>query len=328
MLRASRASAGRCAVAFFNMKHFQVKKKYFLTPQNLHEGFSTLLRPSDRLLRQSNTGGGGARVLVLDEQQRVKGVYLPMFCAPHPSSLTAGSNALGITVEHFLRSINAAAPSNEATEASTPAMPTVLLFLSHTQGVAYAVLRANGTVAMPVVNFPLSPIITEVTEASQAASPSAQVMRSTAFGTATPLTRTSNGTATLCKLIKDELNKEEHVAQLSACSTFFWITQDNRTCVTHDMARNSEYFWARLSTEELAGVTVPSGAIGFTDRRWISVLDVTLHSKNGQQIYTRDAVSGERVVSMDGLVSAASNGVLMLDHDPRVEFPPGTKAAA
>ncbi|GET93183.1 hypothetical protein, conserved [Leishmania tarentolae] len=84
MLSGSRVSFVRTAVAFFNMKHFQAKKKYSLTPQNIHETFSTVLSPRDRLLRQSVSGSGGARVLVLDAHQRVKGVYLPFFACRTP----------------------------------------------------------------------------------------------------------------------------------------------------------------------------------------------------------------------------------------------------
>lgn len=77
----------RQAVALFNMKHFRSRQKYALTPANALDIFKSTLDNDDRMLRQSRLGSGATRVLIIDKHQRVKGVYHPLMCLPHPCSL-------------------------------------------------------------------------------------------------------------------------------------------------------------------------------------------------------------------------------------------------
>lgn len=95
----------RPAVALFNIKHFQTRARVMLTPATVRHVFTAYLNPNDRLLRQSSKGNGSTRVLVLDKLNRVKGIYTPLLCLPHPAILTGQDGVLGPTIEDYLASL-------------------------------------------------------------------------------------------------------------------------------------------------------------------------------------------------------------------------------
>ncbi|AYU83469.1 conserved hypothetical protein [Leishmania infantum JPCM5] len=327
MLCGSRATFARTAVAFFNMKHFQTKKKYNLTPQNIYETFSTVLLPRDRLLRQSVSGGGGSRVLVLDAQQRVKGVYLPVFCMPHPSTITNGSNSLGVAVADYTRSIEAASTIHKAGGGGTAStLPTVLVVLSHPQGLAYGTFRADGTPGVPMKNLALSPILANARTQQASTNIASTPLRTSGLGTVMPLLNVSRGRAEVIRDIYKELNECEHVAELAACSTFVWVQRDNMSSMTFETAQSSERYWEREKNDGDGAAAPPPGAISFLDRRWVLLMDVALHPDTGLGLYARDPATGDRIVNATGVQSALCRGLLLLDHVPRTAADP-TRAA-
>ncbi|CBZ25961.1 conserved hypothetical protein [Leishmania mexicana MHOM/GT/2001/U1103] len=325
MLCRSRATFPRAAVAFFNMKHFQTKKKYNLTPQNIYETFSTVLSPRDRLLRQSVSGGGGSRVLVLDAQQRVKGVYLPVFCMPHPSTITNGSNSLGVAVSDYTRFIEATSAMHKAGGGGTAStLPTVLVVLSHPQGLAYGTFRADGIPGVPMKNLALAPTLVNARAQQKSTNIASTPLRTSGLGTVIPLLNVSHGRVDVIRDIYKELNECERVAALKACSTFVWAQKDNTSSTTFETAQSSERYWERAKRDGDAAMAPPPGAISFLDRRWVLVTDVALHPDTGVGLYARDPATGDRIVNATGVQSALCRGLLLLDHVPRTAAETGT----
>ncbi|AIO02258.1 hypothetical protein LPMP_351210 [Leishmania panamensis] len=318
MLCGSRVMLARSAVAFFNMKHFQAKKKYNLTPQNTYETLSTVLSPRDRLLRQSVSGSGGSRVLVLDTQQRVKGVYLPVFCMPHPSTITKGTNSLGVEVAEYTRFIEATSAACKAGGGVTEStLPTVLVVMSHPQGLAYGTFRADGTPGVPMKNLALGSILADPKTQQEAVTIASATLKSSGLGTVMPLLQVPYGHAEAVRDIYKELNECKHAAELAACSTFVWVQRDSESSTSFKVARSSEEYWARARNEGESGAAPVPGPISFLDRRWVLLTDVVLRPDHGLGLYGRDLATGHRIVDPIGLQSALCRGSLLLDHIPR-----------
>ncbi|KAG5489992.1 hypothetical protein JKF63_00111 [Porcisia hertigi] len=318
MLRRSRVIAARTAVAFFNMKHFQAKAKYTLTPQNTFETLSTVLSPGDKLLRQSVSGGGGARVLVLDAQQKVKGVYLPVFCMPHPSTIASGGNSLGIAVAEYTRLIEStSATQNTGSNGTASTLPTVLVVVSHPQGLAYGTFRADGKPGVPIKNIALSPMISHVKTQEKATNIASTTLTSSGLGAVMPLLQVGSGFAETVLKVYKELNGCEHAAQLTACSTFVWVQRSSGSSTSFEAARSVQQYWEREKSSGDGDVALVPGGISFLDRRWIILTDTVLRPDPGVNLYTRDSSTGDRIVDAIGLQSALCKGSLLLDHAPR-----------
>ncbi|KAG5463947.1 hypothetical protein LSCM1_00121 [Leishmania martiniquensis] len=318
MLCGSRVMLTRPAVAFFNMKHFQAKKKYNLTPQNTHETLSTVLSPRDRLLRQSVSGSGGARVLVLDAQQKVKGVYLPVFCMPHPSTFSTGGNSLGVPVADYTHFIDGMSATRKASGGdSAPALPSVLVVMSHPEGVAYGTFRADGTPGVPMKNLKLPPTLQDVTIQKEATSVVSSMLRNSGLGTVMPMLNAASGTRTVLSELYQEFNEGEHAAELSACCTFLWVQRESRSLTSLEAARSFERNCERMQSAGEGAFALATGGVSFLDRRWIFLMDAALRPETGLGLYARDSATGDRIVNATGVQSALSRGALLLDYVPR-----------
>ncbi|KAG5465418.1 hypothetical protein CUR178_00121 [Leishmania enriettii] len=321
MLCGSRVILARTAVAFFNMKHFQAKKKYNLTPQNTYETLSAVLSPRDRLLRQSVAGSGGARVLVLDAQQAVKGVYLPVFCMPHPSTVSNGTSSLGIEVADYTRFIEGLSAARKASgDAGASALPSVLVVMSHPDGVAYGTFRADGTPGVPMKNLALRPALPLVTAQEDTTNPVSTVIRNSGLGTVMPMLSASHGTANTLGELYNELNRGAHTVELAACCTFLWIQREGRSLMSLGAARSFEQRCERMKNDSGSTFPLVKGGVSFLDHRWLLLMDVVLRPDTNVGLYARDPATGDRIVNVTGVRSALCKGSLYLDYVPRTEM--------
>lgn len=332
MLNRSRLCFPRSAVAFFNMKHFQTKHKCAITPDNVYSVFSSYLKPGDRLLRQSVSGNGGSRVLVLDHLQKVKGVYLPLFCLPHPSSIRGGDGSLGVTVESYLSCITALRPTAGDTAATTDArqqIPTVLAVLAHADGAAFGTFYADGRPAVPLVNLDVTLSSTAHLNDSVGDSKLAQGFRSLprVIRPSTAVLPTLRQLQKLAALHKDEVEQ---------CSTFYWFTRDQSQALTlSDMRQTvqqsleNEYI---LDGAPLLGASEePANApqvISFSDPRWVELLDFAIDSARGHELYSRDHTTQRRTVHPPGMQKLLMSGFLLLDYRPQCVVEAEKAAAA
>eukprot|EP00796_Vickermania_ingenoplastis_P004914 gene4914-3526_t len=281
----------RSAVAFFNMKHFQVQQKIRVTPSTVHEVFSTYLRPDDRLLRQSRAGAGSTRVLVLNKSQKVKAVYLPVLCVPHPSIVGSENAVLGLPVKEYLEFFKTAQEQEQTTFAA----------LSYPKGIAFSVYDSAGNSKMPLVNVPYSHISTD-----------ANVARG--IGKHAYM---SAGNANRSRAVEFVTAVHSHRDVVADCAAFFMINRERGSCLLLSDLQRLE----RASDPDEEMVTgmedkqEPLDPDMFTifrdDSRWMSLPEQALQSHPDQPLYT-DSVPNE-----DGLQRAMSSGVLLLDFRPR-----------
>ncbi|KPA80011.1 putative mitochondrial hypothetical protein [Leptomonas pyrrhocoris] len=329
MFAHSRLHFPRAAVAYFNMKHFQVKYKANMNPGNAYATLTTSLMPHDRLLRHSSSGRGAGRVLVLDNKQKVKGVYIPVCCLPHPSAVTGDGNSLGVSVENYLKVIEPLAhlsDTNDRTTAvdkSTP-MPTVLVVVGHPQGVAYGSFYADGRPALPLVNtdlnyVELTPVTKEGEDDNFGCARKRQVYRSRDF----------------LMSVMGELQSmwDKDGEALSRCSTFYWITRDEgdalclksmRMCEQH---AREDFLPEGVPTASPVAIPAGSHAVSFADRRWTVLPDSFFVSAGSRPLYTRDKTTQQRIVDPQGLQDAMRAGALLLDYVPRSVKNASTSAA-
>lgn len=302
MFTKSAVYLARSAVAFFNMKHFQSKQKLLLTPENFMDIMSTVLHPRDRLLRHSIAGGGSTRILVLDRNQKVKGVCSPLLCFPHPSTVHGGDNVLGIAVEDYLRAI----------EPKGGVAPTVLAVLSHPNGVALATFGMNGSIKMPLENIVHKQDLSLTSSSSTETSGMGEV-----FG----LLQSGPLSLQLLSRVQTVLNREYN-SHIKNCSSFYWVMRGKQDSLSLSSIRGLE----KRQTEvvDITPATMGSGKsdvkaeslVSFTDKRWISVPDIVLQQGKGPGLYTRDTTTNERIVNAAGLQAAVSTGALLLDSLP------------
>lgn len=288
-------SALRSAVAFFNMKHFQVKQKIRVTPSNFHEVFSTYLRPHDRLLRQSRAGAGSTRVLVLNKYQMVKAVYLPILCIPHPSIVIGSNSALGLPVEEYLPIVKQAQSEEEQ---------TIFAALSYPKGIAFSVYNAKGAALMPMVTVPYTDVQTD---------------RGVASGIGKhALISAGNPNRARAREFVTALH--EHHTQVQQCSTFYMINRERGSCLMlSDVQRvgrqaanddpEEEYV---TGLEEKEPPLNPEMLEVFENTdRWIALPEQALQSSPGTPLYAKNQPTE------NGLQMAVSSGVLLLDFNPR-----------
>lgn len=300
MLRVSPRACARLPLAHFNMKHFQSKQKHVLTPANFRDVFSTAMLPQDRLLRQSSTGGGATRVLVLDRLQQVKGVYSPLLCLPHPAVVEGGDNALGLTVKDYLRLITP--------EAAAEKVPTTMVMISHPYGIGYAAYAADGSLHMPVKNIAAPPELVEQQIKYQ--QQLQQEQQESSFDEPPPVLDVAPvpsplATPEYIATIMDAISASFD-SYLSGCSTFYYVTRD----------KTASLRLAELRQEEnvlLKAGRVSRCPISFNDKRWVALPDSVLQSDRHISLYTRDRKTNERIVSQQGLTAAVTHGKVELD---------------
>ncbi|EAN85704.1 hypothetical protein C3747_7g456 [Trypanosoma cruzi] len=265
----------RQAVALFTIKSFRARQKILLTPQNLDSVFTEKLDPQDRLLRQSSVGPGASRILVLDKNQRVRGVYHPLLCLPYPLN---GDGVLGIPVESYLQRIQQKKQSNgDSTEGCT------FIVVAHANGLGIAVYAADGNACFPLVNVKLP------------------AQRCTGRGMMNerdmiPFIGTTS-------LVEDfaEIMAENYSEYIHFCSTFFFLANPNTSISFHAMR----------SAWKLRGYTDTS-PLSFTDNRWVPLPDLVAQRDPSVPLYCRDD-GGDKVVSIKGLTAGVKVGMLELD---------------
>ncbi|KPI86751.1 hypothetical protein ABL78_4168 [Leptomonas seymouri] len=308
------------------MKHFQSKHKAEMNPENAYATLATYLTPRDRLLRQSVTGRGAGRILVLDHQQKVKGVYIPVSCLPHPAAVTGGDSSLGVTVEDYLKVIEPLAQLSDrkalktATEENN-STPTVLAVIAHPQGMAYGTFFADGSTALPFVNTQLSS--RHLTTASKK-----NMDESSGLIQSLQSYRSPDSIAEIIDEFQCMLGKNREA--ISRCSTFYWITRDESESLSLKALRAHEL----RSKENLVrddGATaspVPTQpidqAISFCDRRWLMLHDTFFEQSRARMLYARDPVTQQRIVDPKVLQKAMRYGMLLLDYVPKSVLRPSS----
>ncbi|KAK7201733.1 hypothetical protein NESM_000238900 [Novymonas esmeraldas] len=317
MLRLSRVATARSTVAFFEFKNFQPKRRYALTPQNIHSVFSSALKPQDRLVRHSGPVKNSGRVLVLDAQKRVKGVYMPVLCVPHPSSIASKGSALGVSVSDFLCSIEKDAQQQPPTAPETRMAPSVLVVLSHPQGLAVGTFCGNGSPRLPLKNISVDASAAAVHTQRVTTTAASALLKSGGLGTEIQLLNTVTGYGAAVRSLYDLLNSAEYASEVNACSTFLWISKDFQSSTPFTAAEKAESAWTQLQGEGYGGNDFPKlGSVSFLDSRWIACLDMILNPRHGAAIYTKDPVTQRRIVDSYGLQEALMKGTLSLDHTP------------
>ena len=318
----SRLCFPRSAVAFFNMKQFQIKYKALMTAENAYVTLSSCLMPRDRLMRYSTSGRGAGRVLVLDSQQKVKGVYVPVCCLPHPATV-GGNSSLGITVEDYLKVIMPVAnlsPSPDAadTKATTEVgMPTVLAVVAQPQGIAFGTFYADGRPALPLVNTALgaqTPLLAETDETAGQVVAATQVASS--FRTFTSL-------LPVMKELQSLLDK--NAADVACCSTFYWIMRAGVESISvkalqmceDRLKRNGDFRTSDTAAGSSVAAEPAEHAISFADRRWMMLHDTFFDASKIRLLYTFDPATHHRIVDAAGLQAVLQSGTLLLDYVPR-----------
>lgn len=280
----------RSAVAFFNMKHFQVKQKVRVTPSNFHEVFSTYLRPHDRLLRQSRVGAGSTRVLVLNKYQMVKAVYLPVLCTPHPSYVVGSNSALGLPVEEYLSLVKKAQDEQQ----------TVFAALSYPKGISFSVYDTRGIAQMPMVTVSYEDVQTD---------------KGVAYGIGKHAFL-SSGNPNRARAREFITALHEHHGQVGQCSTFYMINRERGSCLMlSDVQRlgrqegndDSEDEYITGLEEKLAPLSPEMLEVFENTERWIALPEQVLQSSSTAPLYSKNLPSEQ------GLQSAISSGVLLLD---------------
>lgn len=284
----------RSAVAFFNMKHFQVQKKIRVTPSNFHEVFSTYLRPNDRLLRQSSAGAGSTRVLVLNKYQMVKAVYLPVLCTPHPSYVVGSNSALGLPVEEYLSLVKKAQDEQQS----------VFAALSYPKGISFSVYDTRGIAQMPMVTVSYADVQTD---------------KGIACGIGKHAFMNS-GNANRSRAREFITALHEHHGQVGQCSTFYMINRERGSCLMlSDVQRlgrqegndDSEEEYVTGLEDKQTPLSPKMVEVFENKERWIALPEQVLQSSPTTPLYS------ENLPSEQGLQNAISSGVLLLDFTPR-----------
>ncbi|EKF27705.1 hypothetical protein MOQ_008562 [Trypanosoma cruzi marinkellei] len=265
----------RQAVALFTIKSFRARQKILLTSENVGAVFSEKLDPQDRLLRQSSVGPGASRILVLDKNQRVRGVYHPLLCLPYPLN---GDGALGIPVESYLQRIQ-----QKKTSTGDSAEGCTFIVVAHANGLGIAVYAVDGSARFPLVNIKLP------------------AQRCTGRGLMNerdmvPFVGTTS-------LVEDfaEIIAENYTDYIHSCSTFFYLANPNTSISFHGM-RTAWNFRGYTDTSPLS----------FTDHRWVSLSDMVAQRDSSEPLYCRDD-GNDKVVSIKGLTAGVKVGMLELD---------------
>lgn len=312
----------RQAVAFFNMKHFRSKHKVPITPENIKDVFTRQLEPQDRLLRHSQVGSGSTRMLVLDRQQQVKGVYHPVLCLPHPATVYGGDNVLGLSISDYLAALEAKVPA-DAAHGTTPQLPTVLTIVSHPNGLALGTYAADGAVRMPLRNLVLPPASTGGSggAGTSGAGDTAAAAKHGGTGLGEAAAKVSASSATGPSGAIDELVKvinANYAAYIASCSTFYFVTRDTSASLTLAALQKHE----QELKEQPGAASTAKCALSFLDRRWVALPDAVLQFGHDVALYTRDAATKQRIVSPPKLHATVMQGLLDLDRAPRTEEGP------
>lgn len=281
----------RSAVAFFNMKHFQVREKIKVNPSNINQIFSTYLEPGDRLLRQSRVGSGSTRVLVLDNFQKVKGVYLPVLCVTHPATVKEHST-LGLPVSQYLETVKLAQEQGHTTFAA----------LSYPTGIAFIVFNALGKAQMKLVKVKYSHTAADPLVAKS-------IGKHALFNA---------GNANRTRSREFLLSLQDSFDEIRQCSTFFIINRERGTCLMLDDLLSIHRQASKVEEDEgeemITGVENqgpplnPEVLTVFNNAdRWITLPEQSLQSQPSAPLYTRGEVNEK------GLQMAFSSGVLLLD---------------
>ncbi|KAH9582146.1 hypothetical protein LSM04_006186 [Trypanosoma melophagium] len=143
----------RRAVALFTFKHFRPRRRLLITPANALRVFSETLDPHDRLLRQSSAGAGASRFLVLDGQQRVRGVYHPVLCLPYPRD---GDGVLGVTVESYMQRVEQKRKQKQQEEQKGGEEGCVFVVLAHGNGLTAAAYAVDGACTLPPLHVKMT----------------------------------------------------------------------------------------------------------------------------------------------------------------------------
>lgn len=277
----------RSAVAFFNMKHFQVKQKIKVNPSNVCDVFSQNLLPGDRLLRQSSAGAGATRVLVLNRNQMVKAVYLPILCLPHPAAVSDTNTVLGLSVEQYLSTV----------KTSLERKHTTFMALSHPKGIAFTVYDSMGSPKMPIVKVAYSD--------AEEDSDIARGIGKHALDTA--------GTPNRSRAIEFLKALGEHMELVEECDSFYMINRERGSCLMlGDIRRLTK---PQDPDEEVVtgfeGTGEPMDYSGFSvfeeKGRWHAVPEQALQTNPEAPLYI-DTLPNDA-----GLHYSVSTGVLLLD---------------
>jgi hypothetical protein len=318
MLRHSRVRYPRSAVAFFSMNHFQVRYRAALNAENVYMTLSSCVLPRDRLLLHSGTGRGSSRVLVLDNQQKVKGVLRPLCCLPHPATIPGGSSSLGVTVENYLKTCASTAhltkTAAETTTAAPSDMPMVLVIVTHPDGLALIAYYADGRLALPLVILDFTAL-------------KGRVIGSTGEGKQFGAIQTAKVYNSRWSrfAIREQLQSllDQHVDVVARCATLYWITRSESDCLSLRAVREFERF---VRGEEMVEAGESTSAplleaaehsVSFSDPRWIALPDLTFDTEKLRTMCRRDVDGYGHLVDPAGLQGLLTGGLLLLDHVPR-----------
>lgn len=283
----------RSAVAFFNMKHFQVQQKIAVTPSTIHDVFTKHLNPGDRLLRQSRAGAGATRILVLNKQQMVKAVYLPLLCVPHPSLVVGETAVLGLKVEEYLEKVKIAQENSQ----------TVFAALSYPRGIAFGIYDSVGDAKIRLVNVDITDMATDA-------------------GIATGIGKHAmmNAGSPQKSRAKDFIRAlSVHREQFLACESHYFVNRERGTCL---MLPDVQRLASQSDPEEemITGLEEKEEPLdletlsSFVDgSRWVTLPEQALQSPQSHPLYHHG------VPTEKGFQCAVSTGTLLLDFRPKGE---------
>ncbi|KEG14988.1 hypothetical protein DQ04_00231140 [Trypanosoma grayi] len=266
----------RQAVALFTFKSFRARQKIALTPASVASVFAEQLDSQDRLLRQSSVGSGASRFLVLDKQQRVRGVYHPLLCLPYPLE---GAGVLGTPVDAYLHRLRQRwdALGDFDGDACT------FVVVSYANGLGVTAYGVDGSVRLPLVNVKLP------------------ARRHSGVGMMNE--RDMRPFAETTSLVDDfaEVVAEHYATCIHPCSSFFFLSSANAALSLGDM---------RVAWRERG--LADTSPLSLDDRRWVTLPDVVVQHGRATPLYCRDD-EGDKVASAKGLEVGVKVGLLELD---------------
>ncbi|KAG8345995.1 hypothetical protein ERJ75_000963000 [Trypanosoma vivax] len=230
----------RKPVALFNIRDFHPRHRLALTTDNALSVLGKELEPCDRLLRQTSKGISASRFLILDQSNRVRGIYHPPLCLPYPLD---DNDALGLSVESFLEFANVRQRSTESSS---------LVLISHANGLGVATYDARGNVVLGLKNLTLPAQRMET-----ASRMSDRDMR--------PFVETTGIIEDFAGIVK------EHYADcMHSCCNFYFVYNDNAAITLRGVA----VAWGKrgytdkmpLSFEDRRWVPLPEAAVKSADR--------------------------------------------------------------
>ncbi|ORC93091.1 uncharacterized protein TM35_000024170 [Trypanosoma theileri] len=296
----------RRAVALFTFKHFRPRRRLPMTPANVPNVFAETLDPRDRLLRQSSAGAGASRFLVLDGQQRVRGVYHPVLCLPYPRD---GDGVLGITVETYMQRVQEKQQQREQKKEeegeSAAAAGCVFVVLAHGNGLTAAAYAADGACTMLPMHVKMT-------------------------GTTTCDMRPFVGAARLADDFA-VMTAEYFADCIQPCNTFLFLSNTNSSNSSNASVCTFGGMRAAWRERGLDDVS----PLRFDDPRWVSLPDTVVrqpynisgstndnnnnsnnnnnnNNNNKTPFFERD-IDGDRVPTAAGLAAGMQAGLLELD---------------